>query len=64
MYTEKLQGNTSRKKTWRFSMLHRCVQGNFFDKTWKIQSMQRKFLQNIYATCKIFQNFEEFYKIL
>ena len=30
LYTEKLQGNFFEKKTWMFSMLHRCVQANFF----------------------------------
>ena len=37
----------------------------FFDKTGKfLGSMHRKFLQNIHATYKIFQNFKEFYEIL
>ena len=38
--------------------------GKIFGKTWKfLQSMHRKFLQNIRETCKVFQNFKNFTKL-
>ena len=46
MYTEKLQGITSRKKR-KFSMLHRCVHAKILDKTWKIH---RACIENFYKT--------------
>ena len=39
--------------------------GKIFEKTWKIQrACIEFFLQNIHATCKIYQNLKEFYETL